>query len=182
MKRKAFVPVLTIILILFGFAYARAGFHNTFINIFEKARDSVASITVKPNSSSPNAKPTDLKGSGFVWTSDGYIISAAHLFQGNIKEIEISIGQKVLRGRLVGKDNNTDIALVKVEAPMPLKTLQFGNSDDIKVGEWVAAIGDPFGLEDTMTHGIISGKKRNIGLVSDEFIQHDAAINPGNSG
>lgn len=181
MKRPVSI-LLFIVLILANFTYADANFHNTFINIFEKVKDSIASITVTGNSMTPDIKPPKIKGAGFVWTSDGYIISAVHLFPDSIKEIEIIIGKKIFKGRLIGRDGKTDIALLKVDVGEPLKPLQFGDSDQIKIGEWIVAIGDPFGLDNSMTHGIISGKKRNIGMALDEFIQHDAAINPGNSG
>lgn len=182
MKRQTLVFLFIVVMLAINISQAYASFHNTFINIFEKVKDSVASITVTRHSVPPVVKPPKFKGAGFVWTNDGYIISAAHLFQDNIKEIEVLIGQNMFKARLIGRDDKTDIALIKIDGTPPLKPLQFGDSDNIKIGEWVAAIGDPFGLNSSMTHGIISGKKRNIGMALDEFIQHDAPINPGNSG
>lgn len=182
MKRLALTILLVMAFLMASALRAEANFHNTFVNIFEKVKDSVVSIAVRGNTPRPDGKLPILGGAGFIWTSDGYIISAAHLFQGNIKEIDILIGRNIFKARLVGRDNKTDIALLKIDGAPPLKPLPFGNSDEIKIGEWIASIGDPFGLDGTMTHGTISGKQRNINGIQDEFIQHDSAVNPGNSG
>lgn len=181
MRKKVSVLLATAVTFIIFTPQTEANFHNTFINIFEKAKDSVASITVTVYS--PNLPKLDrFKGSGFVWTSDGYIISAAHLFQGNIKEIEVIVGFKTFKARIIGKDLRTDIALIKIDGAPPLKAFVLGDSDNVSIGEFIVSIGDPFGLDKTMTHGIISGKKRNLNSILDEFLQHDAAINPGNSG
>lgn len=180
MKRQALALLLILVLLAANAPLASANFHNTFINIFDKTKDSVASITVTvARQVLPGVDKSE--GAGFVWTSDGYIISAAHIFRGNVKEIEVVVDGRPYKARLAGKDDKTDIALLKIDGAPPLKTIPFGDSDAIQIGEWVVAIGDPFGLDHTMTHGIISGKKRDLGIF-DEFIQHDAAINPGNSG
>src|SRR5947207_3033813 len=87
------------------------------------------------------------------------------------------------RGGLVASDDKTDIALVHIKAPHPLPTLPLGDSESLKVGDWVLAIGNPFGLTQTATAGIVSAKGRFLGAGPyDDFIQTDASINPGNSG
>lgn len=89
---------------------------------------------------------------------------------------------KVYDAELIGTDPNSDIALLKIEADRALPYLAFGDSDNVKVGEWVLAVGNPFSLTSTVTAGIVSAKARNLGKVDQSFIQTDAAVNPGNSG
>ena len=86
------------------------------------------------------------------------------------------------KARVVGRDSKTDIALIKIDAPYPLPIVPLGNSDAVRVGEWVMAIGNPFGFDHSVTAGIVSAKGRFIPGSYDEFIQTDASINPGNSG
>ena len=122
-------------------------------------------------------------GSGFVISSDGYIVTNNHVVE-DVDEIKVvfSSGEE-LEAHVVGRDSKTDIALIRVEAQRELPSLRLGDSDAVRPGEWVVAIGNPFGLEHTVTAGIVSAKHRNIGQGSyDDFIQTDAAINPGNSG
>lgn len=127
-------------------------------------------------------------GSGVIISSDGYIVTNNHVIQGADK-LEVTLNDKrTFNGRIVGTDPTTDIALVKIEAEK-LPTVQFGNSDNLKVGEWVLAVGNPFGLTSTVTAGIVSAKARRISgnmnqgrLDIESFIQTDAAVNPGNSG
>lgn len=130
-------------------------------------------------------------GSGVIVSADGYIVTNNHVIE-NASEIEVILNDNSKYvAKIVGSDPSTDIAVLKVEAknlnPMPL-----GNSDDIRVGEWVLAVGNPFNLTSTVTAGIVSAKARNINLLADRnkreivpiesFIQTDAAVNPGNSG
>lgn len=122
-------------------------------------------------------------GSGFLISSDGYILTNNHVVGGSSKlEVTLHDGKK-LDAKVIGTDDRTDVALIKVEAK-GLPTLPMGNSDAMEVGEWVLAIGSPFGLEGTVTSGIVSAKERDgMGITDYEnFIQTDAAINPGNSG
>lgn len=127
-------------------------------------------------------------GSGVIISSDGYIVTNNHVIQGADK-LEVTLNDKrTFNGRIVGTDPNTDLALVKIEAEN-LPIVQFGNSDNLKVGEWVLAVGNPFGLTSTVTAGIVSAKARRISgnmtqsrLDIESFIQTDAAVNPGNSG
>jgi serine protease Do len=122
-------------------------------------------------------------GSGFIIDKEGYIITNNHVID-NADEIRVQLyNEKEFEGKIVGRDPNTDIALVKIKTTRDLPVLKLGNSDNLKVGEWVVAIGNPFGLESTVTAGIVSAKGRVIGSGPyDDFIQTDASINPGNSG
>ena len=122
-------------------------------------------------------------GSGFVISPEGYIVTNNHVVE-DVDEIVVvfSDGEE-LEATVVGRDPKTDIALIRVEPSRSLSSLSLGDSDAVRPGEWVVAIGNPFGLEHTVTAGIVSAKHRNIGQGSyDDFIQTDAAINPGNSG
>lgn len=121
-------------------------------------------------------------GSGFIISSDGVILTNAHVVEG-ADEIRIRLtDNREFSGKVLGLDKKTDIAVVKIEAK-DLPVLKIGSSEQLKVGEWVAAIGSPFGLDNTVTAGIVSAKSR--ALPSEEyvpFIQTDVAVNPGNSG
>ena len=119
-------------------------------------------------------------GSGFVISADGYLLTNHHVVEG-ADEIYVTFTDKrELKGRLVGSDRRTDVALVKVEAT-GLPHLPIGNPTRLRVGEWVMAIGSPFGLDNTVTAGIVSAKGRDTGDYL-PFIQTDVAVNPGNSG
>ena len=122
-------------------------------------------------------------GSGFIIDHDGYIVTNNHVVEGADKIKVILKDDREFDAEVKGRDPNTDLALIKIKSDGNLPIIQFGNSDDVKVGEWVMAIGNPFGLEHTVTVGIISAKGRVIGSGPyDDFIQTDASINPGNSG
>jgi serine protease Do len=122
-------------------------------------------------------------GSGFIMSKEGYILTNNHVVEG-ADQIKVKLaGGKEFEGKVVGRDPKTDLALVKIEGNADLQPLKLGNSDDLKVGNWVVAVGSPFGLEQTVTAGIVSAKGRVIGSGPyDNFIQTDASINPGNSG
>ncbi|MCE5284192.1 MAG: DegQ family serine endoprotease [Deltaproteobacteria bacterium] len=122
-------------------------------------------------------------GSGFIINREGYILTNNHVVEG-ADQIKVKLaGGDELAGRIVGRDPKTDLALIKVEASSALHPLTLGDSDALKVGSWVVAVGSPFGLEQTVTAGIVSAKGRVIGSGPyDNFIQTDASINPGNSG
>jgi serine protease Do len=123
------------------------------------------------------------QGSGFIITSDGYILTNNHVVEGAEKITVKFSDDKELPAKVIGRDPETDVAVIKVDANN-LPTVQLGDSDKLKVGEWVIAIGNPFGLSHTVTAGIVSAKGRSrIGLSEyEDFIQTDAAINFGNSG
>ncbi|UMB53892.1 trypsin-like peptidase domain-containing protein [Lutibacter sp. A64] len=123
-------------------------------------------------------------GSGVIFSSDGYIITNNHVIK-DATEIEVTLNnKKVYKAELIGADATNDIALLKIkENDLPYIT--FANSDAVKVGEWVLAVGNPYNLTSTVTAGIISAKGRDLhgnGVVTDSFLQTDAAVNPGNSG
>ena len=122
-------------------------------------------------------------GSGFIMNKEGYILTNNHVVE-DADQIKVKLANgKEYDGKVVGRDPKTDLALVKINGASDLHPLHLGNSDDLKVGSWVVAVGSPFGLEQTVTAGIISAKGRVIGSGPyDNFIQTDASINPGNSG
>lgn len=126
-------------------------------------------------------------GSGFIVAEDGFIVTNNHVVKdSDTITVKLKNGEEY-EAKVVGTDPNTDLAIIKIKAGKKLPFLKFGDSKGLKVGEWVVAIGSPFGLEQTVTAGIVSAKGRVIddghfkGLFSD-FIQTDASINPGNSG
>jgi len=122
-------------------------------------------------------------GSGFVISADGDVVTNNHVVKGADKIRVRMATEEEFDAKLVGSDDKTDIALVHIKAPHPLPTLPLGDSESLKVGDWVLAIGNPFGLTQTATAGIVSAKGRFLGAGPyDDFIQTDASINPGNSG
>ena len=133
-------------------------------------------------------RPRDVEGagSGVIVTADGYIVTANHVID-EADEVEVTLNDKrKFSAEVVGRDPSTDIALLKIKAT-GLPVIKFGNSDAIRLGEWVLAVGNPFNLTSTVTAGIVSAKGRSLGLLDDQyriesFIQTDAALNPGNSG
>ena len=130
----------------------------------------------------PRQRNTQSLGSGFIYSSDGYIVTNHHVIK-NAKKIIVKLNNKTeLTAKVVGSDEQSDIALLKVKAKN-LQPVKIGNSEDIKVGQWVLAIGSPFGFESTVTAGIVSAKGRSLPNGNYvPFIQTDVAINPGNSG
>ena len=129
---------------------------------------------------------TGSSGSGVVVSPDGYIVTNHHVVEKS-GDIKVTLADKrTYKAKLIGTDPSTDIALLKIEE-VELPFVVFGNSDSVRVGEWVLAVGNPFNLESTVTAGIVSAKGRNINILSgaasiESFIQTDAAVNPGNSG
>lgn len=121
-------------------------------------------------------------GSGFIINKAGYVVTNEHVIE-DAKEIRVTVRDgHQYKGRLVGRDTKSDIALIKIDAGHELMAAPLGNSDELRVGEWVMAIGNPFGFDHSVTVGIISAKNRFIPGNYDDFIQTDASINPGNSG
>jgi serine protease Do len=122
-------------------------------------------------------------GSGFIIDSNGTILTNYHVVDGAQKISVVLSDGKNYDAKVIGKDQKTDIAVIKIDAGQPLPAVILGDSDRLEVGEWVMAIGNPFGLDHTVTSGIVSAKGRQIGAGPyDDFIQTDASINPGNSG
>jgi Do/DeqQ family serine protease len=125
-------------------------------------------------------------GSGVIYTSDGYILTNNHVID-FADEFEVTLhDNREFKARLVGRDADTDMAVIKIDATN-LDAIELSNSDEVKVGEWVLAVGNPFDLSSTVTAGIVSAKGRDINIIKgyspiESFIQTDAAVNPGNSG
>ncbi|MBP6811674.1 MAG: trypsin-like peptidase domain-containing protein [Saprospiraceae bacterium] len=131
-------------------------------------------------------QPRSGTGSGVIYTSDGYILTNNHVVE-FADEFEVTLhDNREFKARLVGRDPDTDMAVIKIDAK-ELPAIEIGNSDEVKVGEWVLAVGNPFDLTSTVTAGIVSAKGRDINIIKggkaiEAFIQTDAAVNPGNSG
>jgi serine protease Do len=131
-------------------------------------------------------EPVSGLGSGVIISNDGYIVTNNHVIDGS-NEIEVVLNDKrAFPGKIIGADKSTDIAVIKIDAK-DLSVIPYGNSDDLKLGQWVLAVGNPYALTSTVTAGIVSAKGRNIGInetinAIESFIQTDAAVNPGNSG
>tara|TARA_A100001011_G_scaffold384532_1_gene457270 strand:- start:619 stop:2019 length:1401 start_codon:yes stop_codon:yes gene_type:complete len=131
-------------------------------------------------------RPTERKasslGSGFIIKENGMVITNNHVIAG-ADDIVVKVDSKEFKAKVIGADPYMDIAVLKMETKDKFKTVKFGNSDQARVGDWVVAIGNPFGLGGTVTSGIISARNRDIGMTRyDDFIQTDASINQGNSG
>jgi Do/DeqQ family serine protease len=160
----------------------------TFSLAAEKALSAVVSIAVLRKTEDFWSKIHGRKsiGSGVVLTRDGLIVTNHHVIE-NHAHIEVSLEDaRIYKALIVGSDPATDIALLKIDAE-DLPTLSFGDSDQLKIGEWVIAVGNPFQLSSTVTAGIVSAKARNINILNqafaiESFIQTDAVVNPGNSG
>ena len=134
----------------------------------------------------PQKREQKSGGSGVIISTDGYIVTNNHVVDGATKlRVKLNDG-RVFDAKIIGKDPTTDVALIKVEAE-ELPIIKFGSSDNLRLGEWVLAIGSPFDLQSTITAGIVSAKARQLDVIPNEFriesfIQTDAAVNPGNSG
>ncbi len=153
-----------------------------FVETANIVTQAVVNITVTTRGT---AAPTS-GGSGVIISRDGYIITNNHVIEGGGK-VQVSLyNKRIYTATVVGKDPYTDLALLKIDATN-LKPLDYANSDNVQVGEWVLAVGNPFNLTSTVTAGIVSAKGRNINILQgmysiESFIQTDAVVNPGNSG
>ncbi len=138
----------------------------------------------KPSPRSPQPQEEEQQprgvGSGFILTADGFVMTNAHVVEGADEVVVTLTDNREFKARIIGADKRTDVAVVKIEAT-GLPAVKIGDVSRLKVGEWVMAIGSPFGLENTVTAGIVSAKQRDTGDYL-PFIQTDVAINPGNSG
>ncbi|MCB9761455.1 MAG: trypsin-like peptidase domain-containing protein [Alphaproteobacteria bacterium] len=159
--------------------------------LVERLSPSVVSIRIQATARLPNGTPLpqylrpegDIigQGSGFIISEDGYILTNYHVVaQAEVVHVSLNDGRE-LTAEVVGVDDRTDVALIKVAAE-GLPALALGDSGAMRVGDWVLAIGNPFGLGHTVSVGIVSGKGRALGGIYDDYLQTDAAINPGNSG
>jgi len=172
-----------------------------FVQAAQKATPSVVNITAKIARTSRNSQedffnffggrgggggPVEGSGSGVVYSENGYILTNNHVVEG-ASELDVTLADnRKYKATVVGTDTRTDLAVIKIDAT-GLIPAEVGNSDDVRIGEWVLAVGNPFDLTSTVTAGIISAKGRNIDLLGkgasiEAFIQTDAAVNPGNSG
>ena len=131
----------------------------------------------------PQERKTSALGSGFIISKDGMVITNNHVIKG-ADDIFVKVnGNKDYKAKLIGADPLSDIAVLKIESEETFEPVKFGNSDDARIGDWVIAIGNPFGLGGTVTSGIVSARNRSIGLSRyEDYIQTDASINQGNSG
>jgi len=141
----------------------------------------------KPHARKPGKKHprfrTESTGSGFIISEDGYIVTNNHVVENADKIVVILDDGQKLEAKSIGLDKKTDLALIKVESEKKLPVAPLGDSTQLRVGDWVMAIGNPFGLDHSVTVGILSAKGRNINAGPyDDFLQTDASINPGNSG
>ena len=163
---------------------------TNFISAAETITPSVVNIKALTSGGSDNFWNDGIvgasTGSGVIISADGYIVTNNHVIA-DATDIQVTLDDKrEFTAHLIGTDPSTDLALIKVDAQR-LLPVRFGNSDIIRVGEWVLAVGNPFNLESTVTAGIVSAKGRSINILEDSysiesFIQSDAAVNPGNSG
>ncbi len=179
-------------------AYEQLSAPDAFVNAAEVSSQAVVHIETQARSSGgsydgfgygdPYRSNKEPRGSGVVISQDGYIVTNSHVVQGEGDiEVKLHDGRSyVVKRDNVKLDTDTDLALLKINAK-ELPTLKIGDSNDVKVGEWVLAVGNPFNLSSTVTAGIVSAKGRDLGMLQGEhpiesFIQTDAAVNPGNSG
>lgn len=180
--------------VLFAFFIASLGFSGeagaqfpSFADLAEKLTPSVVNISSFSQSETENGEGntplSESLGSGFIIDGNGYIITNNHVVN-KAESISITLSDNTkTEARVIGKDPKTDLALIKIETKRPLNAVKFGDSDKIRVGDWVLAIGNPFGLGSSVTAGIVSAKSRDIESGPyDSFIQTDASINQGNSG
>jgi serine protease Do len=137
----------------------------------------------RQNGEKPRPRKATSLGSGFIIDPTGYIVTNNHVIEDAEEITVITHDKKELTAKLVGRDEKTDLALLKVETDEPLPALKWGDSDALRIGDWILAIGNPFGLGGTVTAGIVSARQRDINAGPyDDFIQTDASINRGNSG
>lgn len=174
MNKKNGLFIFTILFLSFCSFSARA--QNSIVD-FSKLAEKALPTVVQINDYDKES------GSGFIISEDGYIVTNKHVIK-DLKSIEIlDYSDNLYSAELIASDNETDLALLKIEPTTPLAFASFGNSDNTKIGEWVIAIGNPLGLGTSVTKGIISAKSRDISENDyDDFIQTDAYINQGNSG
>ncbi|MEQ1498723.1 MAG: Do family serine endopeptidase [Novosphingobium sp.] len=178
----------------------RPGAPESFADLTAQLQPAVVNISVRQKIQTPaspmaqmmgrggGARLAEGAGSGFIISSDGYIVTNNHVISLDQQGVADTISVKLADGteyeaRLIGRDADSDIALIKIDAPAPLPFVKFGQSSKARAGDWVIAIGNPFGLGGTVTSGIISSVNRNAGSGAfNHFIQTDASINSGNSG
>ncbi|MBI3420324.1 MAG: DegQ family serine endoprotease [Proteobacteria bacterium] len=159
------------------------GFDEFFKDFMDKQRGQGQGQGESDKDATPRERKTTSLGSGFLIDPSGYVVTNNHVIQ-DADEINVILHDDTnLKAKVIGRDPKTDIALLKVEHSKPLPYVKFGDSDTMKVGDWIVVIGNPFGLGGTVTQGIISARQRDINSGPyDDYIQTDASINRGNSG
>ena len=171
-----------ILVILLTFAatwYFISDDKNKLVTASEKSIESV--VTITSSNSLMNSRTNNGIGSGVIFSDDGYIVTNLHILSGNNINVRLNNG-KSFSANIIGIDNNTDIAVLKIISDDKLNPIQIADSQNIKVGDRVLAIGNPYGIGISVSNGIISATGRDYGNPYLQLIQTDAAINPGNSG
>tara|TARA_B100000676_G_C18041957_1_gene825482 strand:- start:73 stop:1047 length:975 start_codon:yes stop_codon:yes gene_type:complete len=153
--------------------------NNKLVSASEKSISSV--VTISSNNKQTYSSSKNGIGSGVIFSEDGYIVTNLHIISGNNINVKLNNG-KDYSASIIGIDKNADIAVLKITADEPLIPINFANSDNLKVGDKVLAIGNPYGIGTSVSSGIISATGRDYGNPYLQLIQTDAAINPGNSG
>ena len=171
--------VLVILLTFAGTWYFISGDKNKLVSASEKSIGSVVTISSVNNTSLSNSK--DEIGSGVIFSNDGYIVTNLHILSSQNISVKLDNGKKYMAS-IIGIDKNTDIAVLKISSNEELKPINFANSDSLKIGDRVLAIGNPYGIGISVSNGIISATGRDYGNPYLQLVQTDAAINPGNSG
>ena len=176
-------PVLAGLLLLVAPSASARSAPDSFADMAERLLPATVNIAKRGDTGGAAPQVENSLGSGFIIDAGGYIITSNHVIEG-AKDITVRTQDTTeYKARLVGRDSKTDLALLKVDAPKPLPYVEWGNSDKARIGDWVLAIGNPFGLGGTVTAGIISARDRDINVGPyDDFIQTDAPINRGDSG
>jgi len=170
--------LLVILITLAGTWYFISNDKNKLVSASEKSIESVVTISSE-NISFPNNKSGI--GSGVIFSNDGYIVTNLHILSGKNINVKINDGENY-PASVIGIDKNTDIAVLKISSKEKLKSISFADSDNLKIGDRVLAIGNPYGIGISVSNGIISATGRDYGNPYLQLIQTDAAINPGNSG
>ena len=171
--------VLVVLLTFAGTWYFISGDKNKLVSASEKSIGSVVTISSVNNASLSNNR--DEVGSGVIFSNDGYIVTNLHILSNQNISVKLDNGKKYMAS-IIGIDKNTDIAVLKISSNEELKPINFANSDSLKIGDRVLAIGNPYGIGISVSNGIISATGRDYGNPYLQLVQTDAAINPGNSG
>lgn len=177
-------PILTVFVIAaFSLLSEAKAQFPSFADLAEQLTPGVVNISSFSSGEDEENAPSESLGSGFIIDNQGYIITNNHVIDKS-EAINVTLSDNTkIEAKLIGKDPKTDLALIKIETNRSLSPVKFGDSDKIRVGDWILAIGNPFGLGSSVTAGIISAKSRDIESGPyDNFIQTDASINQGNSG
>ncbi len=195
--RLRFLPAALVFVAMLGAAagaFAAQGLPD-FVDLVEKVAPAVVNIRTTERGGDEGGGPSPFRrrmpvppggeaprgeGSGFIISADGYVVTNAHVVDGAVEVLVTLTDKREFKAKIVGADVRTDVALVKIEAT-GLPTVRTGDVSHLRVGEWVLAIGSPFGLDSTVTAGIVSAKQRETGT-DVALLQTDVAVNPGNSG